>query len=324
MEGVSMGVLTLSRWARLSPRARLVIAAALGLVLAGGAAAASGWPGPVPPRPGRVASLAPGGAAGSLTPGQVLRAARTCAARAANAGWADNGLYGGNLVTAVAVCIAESGGHRRIYHCDATGAVGYYPPVSCASGSYDRGLWQLNSRYQASVSDACAFQARCNADAAYQISDRGTSFSPWAVYDSGFYTTYLDDAQAAVSALTSGAVASGEFGVCLARSQPGAGAAVVAGACGRKRAAQRWTLSHGAVGHDGLCLTAASGSGRPPVSLAACDGSAGQAWTPYGLAGLRNGQTGQCLDDPGGTARAGTALALAACTGAREQTWWLP
>jgi hypothetical protein len=307
-----------------SPRIRLVLAGTLGVVLIGGSvAAASGVGGaapPPPPRPGHIASVAASGAAGSMNAGQVLRAAATCAAHAAAAGWANNGVYGGSLVTAAAVCVAESGGHPNIFHCDATGAIGFYPPVHCTSGSYDRGLWQLNSQYQTSVSDPCAFRAQCNANAAYRISAQGTSFSPWAVYNSDIYATYLDDAQAAVSALTAGAVASGVFGVCLASSQPAAGAAAVVGRCSHHTGAQQWTRQSGALSQAGLCLTA----GQPAVTLATCSGAADQAWSPHGLAQLRNAQTKLCLNDPAGSTHVGTPLTVAKCSRTLRETWWLP
>jgi hypothetical protein len=310
-----------------SPRNRLIVAGTLAVAFVAVALALASGPGgaaPLPtPSPGHIASVAPRGAAGRMNANQVLKAARTCASHAAAAGWADNGVYGGNLVTAVAVCVAESGGHPTIFHCDATGTIGYYPPVNCASGSYDRGLWQLNSQYQTSVSDSCAFRAQCNADSAYRISAAGTSFSPWAVYGSDIYTTYLGDAQAAVSGLTTGAVASGVFGVCLARAQEAAGAAAVAGRCSRKTAAQQWTLKSGALTDGTLCLSAAA-SGHPSVSLATCDGGAGQSWARHGLAQLRNAGSRLCLDDPAASTRAGTALTLAKCSKALEEAWWLP
>jgi hypothetical protein len=315
-----------------SPRIRLIVAGMVGVALiaaaialasgSGGAAALRASPLPAPP-PGHIASVAARGAAGHMSANQVLKAARTCASHAAAAGWANNGVYGGNLVTAVAVCVAESGGHPAIFHCDATGAIGYYPPVNCASGSYDRGLWQLNSQYQTSVSDSCAFRAQCNANSAYRISASGASFSPWAVYDSDIYTTYLHGAQAAVSGLTTGAVASGVFGVCLARAQEAAGAAAVVGRCSHSTAAQQWTLKAGALTDGTLCL-AAGGPGQPSVTLATCDGSAGQRWARHGLAQLRNAGPGRCLNDPGASTRARTGLRLAKCSTALEEAWWLP
>jgi len=334
-----------------SARFRLLVAGTLGVVLIGGVLGATGVSSgaaapprsapprsalarsapprsalPSPPRPARVASLAPAGAAGALTSNQVLRAAQTCASHAAAAGWANNGVYGGNLVTAVAVCVAESGGQPKIFHCDATGSIGYYPPVSCASGSYDRGLWQLNSQYQTATSDSCAFSAQCNANSAYRISDSGISFSPWAVYNSDIYARYLDDAQAAVSALTKGAVASGVFGVCLAAARPAGGgppapgAAAVVGRCSRNTGPQQWTVTAGTLTQAGLCLAA----GQPGVSLATCTGAAGQRWQPYGLGQLRNPQSGKCLNDPSSSTRAGKPLKVAKCAERQRETWWLP
>src|SRR5439155_22136404 len=110
--------------------------------------------------------------------------------------------------------------------------------------------------YQAATSDSCAFAAQCNANAAYQISGAGMSFSPWAVYNSQVYAGRLADAQTAVSALTAGAVANGVFGVCLGRAQATAGAAAVVARCGHSTASQQWTLASGALTTAGLCLTA--------------------------------------------------------------------
>lgn len=307
-------------------RIRLIVAGTLGLALIGGVLVAAGVSSgaaapPPPPRPAHVASLAPAGAVGSLTANQVLQAAATCASHAAAAGWANNGVYGGNLVTAVAVCVAESGGQPKIFHCDATGTIGYYPPVSCASGSYDRGLWQLNSHYQTATADSCAFSAQCNANAAYRISDSGISFSPWAVYNAGIYARYLGDAQGAVSALTKGAVASGVFGVCLASAHPAPGAVAVVGKCSHNAGPQQWTAATaGTLTQSGLCLTA----GQPGVTLAACTGAASQTWRPYGLGQLRNPQTGKCLNDPGSSTRVGKPLTAAKCTRRLRETWWLP
>jgi hypothetical protein len=334
----------------------MAILAAVSLVLIGGAAA-TGSSTPAPPVPAvRPAALARHGAVGRLGPAQASQAAQTCAGYAAAAGWANNGQYGGDLVIAVAVCVAESGGQPSVYYCDGTGTVGYYPPVRCPTGSYDRGLWQINSKYHPEVTDACAFRAQCNADAAYQISDQGTDFAPWAVYDTDAYAQYLGAAQQAVSGLTAGAVSAARFGMCAMPAQPVPGAAVTAGRCGRRTAAQQWTVTGGTVRQGTLCLTAGhsgqgpsdgvtgafrpaggpgpSGSGGVPrkgavptrastVMVSACGGGASQTWVPYGLGELRNGGTGQCLRGP--RVRAGrTALRLAGCTATRASTWWLP
>jgi Lysozyme like domain/Ricin-type beta-trefoil lectin domain len=315
-EGASMRAVTVS------PVARLVAAVVVSLLLAGGAAVTRASDTPAPPaRQLRLASPAPHGAAGPLSAARAASAAQACASYAAAAGWANNGYYGGNLVTAVAVCVAESGGNPAIYYCEATGTDGIYPPVRCPGGSYDRGLWQLNSKD--SVTDACAFRPACNARAAYAISAAGASFSPWAVYGSGDYAQYLAAAQAAVSALGGGALSSAVFGMCAARSAPVPGAAVVAGDCGHAAAAQQWTVTGGTLRSGTLCLTAGSGD-APAVTTAPCSGDAGQTWTAEGPGELRNARTGRCLRDPNASRAAGTALGLAPCTGTRGRTWWLP
>ena len=212
---------------------------------------------------------------------QISTAAQTCASYAAAAGWANNGSYGGNLVTATAVCVAESGGNASIYYCDGNGTVGTYPPVTCPGGSYDRGLWQINSKAWPKVPDSCAFQPTCNANAAYAISAQGATFSPWAVYDGTGYTRYLGAAQTAVTGLDSGALVSAAFGVCATRSSQAADAAVVVGACGRSLATQQWTITGGTLRSGTFCLTAA-GNTQPTVTASACTGDASQTWTAQG------------------------------------------
>jgi Lysozyme like domain/Ricin-type beta-trefoil lectin domain len=303
--------------------ARLLAIAAAGLVLVGSAANTGASDRPAPPVARiHLASLAPHGAAGPMTFQQVATAAQTCAGYAAAAGWANNGTYGGNLVTAAAVCVAESGGNPAIYYCDGTGRVGTYPLVTCPGGSYDRGLWQVNSKAWPKVTDACAFQPSCNADAAYAISARGATFSPWVVYDSTGYTRYLGAAQAAVNRLGSGALVSAVFGVCATRAGAAAGTAVVAGACGQSLPAQQWTSTGGTLRSGTLCLTA--GTGQPAVTASTCNGGASQAWTVQGTGQLRNGQTGLCLRDARRSHPAGTPLGLASCAHTRAKTWWLP
>lgn len=309
---------------------RFLCAAALAVTLTGAPAAAGTTPRPAPPAasgairgPGiHRASLAPNGALGALSAAQATLAAQTCARHAAVAGWANNEA-GGFLVTATAVCVAESGGQPTVYLCDTTGKDGYYPPVNCP-GRYDRGLWQLDSQSQSRTSDACAFAAQCNANAAYVISARGTSFAPWAVYTSGVYAGYLGDAQAAVAALRSGTVASGVLGMCLARARFAVNAPVVTGTCGTGVWKQRWTVSGTAISSGGLCVAAASRAAQAQVILRRCNGLGWQQWTPFGTSQLRNALAGRCLRDPGGSLTPGTAVTVAPCVPYRARRWWLP
>jgi hypothetical protein len=116
-------------------------------------------------------------------------AADLCAKKAARAGFVE-----GALVTAVAVGLAESGCSRQARHANG-------PTSGCRHGSTDRGLWQINNCYHSEVSDRCAYESQCNADAAYAISHGGRNFSQWVTYNNGRHRAYLDRARAAVRRL---------------------------------------------------------------------------------------------------------------------------
>ena len=117
-------------------------------------------------------------------------AADLCAKVALRAGFS-----GDRLVTAVAVGMGESSCRP-----DAQNSNG--PTKGCPNGSVDRGLWQINSCWHPSVSKSCAYDAQCNANAAYRISAKGTNFRPWVAYTNGSYRNHLEAARAAVGRLT--------------------------------------------------------------------------------------------------------------------------
>ncbi len=117
-------------------------------------------------------------------------AADLCAKVGSQAGFSGNG-----LVTAVAVGMAESG-------CSPTASNSNGPTKGCPNGSVDRGLWQINSCYHPTVSKNCAYDAQCNANAAYRISSGGSNWQPWVTYNNGRCKAYLDQARAAVGRLT--------------------------------------------------------------------------------------------------------------------------
>jgi len=98
------------------------------------------------------------------------------------------------LVTATAVGMAESS-------CNPSATNTNGPTSGCPNGSTDRGLWQINDCYHSEVSDSCAFNAQCNANAAYRISSGGTNWTQWTTYNSGSYRNYLAVARAAVARL---------------------------------------------------------------------------------------------------------------------------
>ena len=272
----------------------------------------------------RPASVNPRGAFSKiLSAAEASAAAQTCAGYATSAGWANTAGPASTLVVASAICVAESGGQATVYYCDPTGTDGYYPPVNCP-GVYDRGLWQINSQSWASISNACAFDPRCNADAAYGISQGGQSFTPWATYTSGVYRNYLSDAQAAVGGLRIGTVPGGMPGVCLSRLAYARHAPAVIARCGSGARRQEWQIAGQAIEDGAFCLAAASASATAEVWLGRCNGSAAQQWSALGTGQLRNALAGRCLRDPGGSDVVGAALNVGSCTQVTSRLWWLP
>ena len=285
-----------------------------------GASGAVPQPGPAVMRP---ASVAPRGAFGRiLSARQAVTAAQACAGYATYAGWTNNASHD-DLVTASAICMAESGGQPTVYYCNPTRKDGYYPPVAC-SGVYDRGLWQIDNQAWASITNTCAFAARCNADGAYAISQHGTSFSPWATYTSGTYSNYLSVAQSAITALRGGTVPSGVAGVCLSRAAYAQDAAVITSTCGSGAGRQQWNIGRHAVRDGKYCLAVASPSPTAAAHLRRCNGSAYQQWTALGDGLLSNTLAGRCLRDPNSTVTPGTQVNVGSCIAAASRVWWLP
>src|SRR5215471_2601848 len=320
--------------ARLSLLTKIGLIAAAGLAVALPARAASA---PEPATAARAPSqtapmIAPLAAPASARPADLAKAAATCVRYATRAGWANNGYYAGDLVTAAAVCGGESGGDPRLYVCDKNGnEIGhgeFVPgqPINCPTGttSYDRGLWQLNNVAASSTSDTCAFNPVCNAGAAYLASDRGTRFSPWSSYDMDKYTTWIDPAQTAVTNLRSGTVTSAELGECL-QARSAAGAKVVVANCGAGGKVQQWLVSGGKLKSGSVCATISSASAPSPVVvLRSCAPQKIQRWSVVGRDELRNASDGKCLTDPNGSLTGGTQVIVTKCANAKDQTWWLP
>ncbi len=285
--------------------------------------------------PARLTMIAPLGGVGPGTSAQTAAAARTCVKYATRAGWPNNGYYAGDLVTAAAICVAESAGDPSRFVCDdangkIVGSGDYVPgqPVPCPSPqtvSYDRGLWQLNSVNAAGVSDPCAFNPVCNAGKAYLFSQRGTDFMPWSSYDQDVYTPYIDPVQAVVSTLGGGTVTSAELGECLAPAKSSVNAAVVVVNCGDGGTLQQWLTGGGKLRSGSVCATIGSNPPtHPDVVLRRCSTSRSQSWSRYGRYELRDLADGKCLTDPNGNLTAGTKVDVTACANSKDQTWWLP
>lgn len=290
----------------------------------GNAGAAAGLPALITSGPG----IAP------RTAAQAATAAATCVRYATRAGWADNGYFAGDLVTAAAICVAESAGDPKLYTCDNSagqiighGDFGQGKPVTCPAGtvSYDRGLWQLNTAVPGAVSDTCAFSPACNAKTAYLASQRGTSFVPWSSYDNDTYAKQIDPAQTAVNDLHSGTVTSAELGECLAQAKSAVGAKVVVANCGSGATTQQWIVSGGRLRSGSVCAAVSSTSAATPgIVLRRCAAQKVQQWTVTGRGELRNGGDGKCLTDPNGSLTAGTQVTASRCVNAKDQIWWRP
>jgi hypothetical protein len=106
-------------------------------------------------------------AGGLSAPANAATGADLCAQVGNNAGFPRS-----SLVTAVAIALAES-------NCN---PLAKSPPNT--NGTIDRGLWQINTVHQ-DVTDACAYDAQCNANAAFRISSGGTNWKPWSTYNNG-------------------------------------------------------------------------------------------------------------------------------------------
>lgn len=313
--------------------------AALGVAVAV-PAYASGTHGPVTDAAvKRTALLSPGLGMAPLTAKAAAAAASTCVRYATKAGWANNGYFSGDLVTAAAICVAESAGHPGLYVCDsaagdaiAHGEFGPGHPVNCpepATVSYDRGLWQLNTAVPNAASNTCAFNPVCNAGYAYVPgSQRGTTFAPWSSYDLDSYPQFIDVAQTAVTALTSGTVTSALLGECLAAAKSAVGASVVVADCGSGAATQQWVITGGKLRSGSVCASIGSTGANPAVVLRKCAKLKTQQWAVVGHGQLRNLADGKCLTDPGSNLTAGTKLAVSACASPaknqKNQIWWLP
>jgi len=270
---------------------------------------------------------------GSISAALAGRASATCVKFAARAGWPNNGYFGGALVTAAAICVAESRGNPSFYVCNdangnivGQGTVSPGHPLHCPANSvsHDRGLWQLNSKTASSVSDKCAFNAGCNAEQAYLFSQRGTDFTPWSSYDQDTYARFIDPVQDAVNGLRTGTVTSAELGECLAVGKAAGGAKLIVVNCGNGAATQQWSVTGGKLKLGSHCAALLSRTGNSKVVLSKCGKAKNQDWAAFGRFELRNAADGKCLTDPGGSLKAGTNVDVTNCANAKPQTWWLP
>jgi len=213
-----------------------------------------------------------------------------------------------------------------------------------SNGSQDRGLWQINNAAWPGISNSCAFQMQCNANAAFTISGGGSNWTPWATYGNGAWQRYISSA---ISAVGSGFVfqlADQAAGTCVAADpKSGAdGAPIHQATCDATDTDQQWRFvtTPGRmpilqnVGQSS-CLDA-DGVAKAPGKLVfqgACDSTnGGEQWSFTGSgalnnngnaeAGLRNNADGTCLAADPKTAGDGGVILQAACTSGNGFQQW--
>ena len=103
------------------------------------------------------------------------------------------GFTGTDLLTAVAIALAESGGDPEAYNPETTAG------APDKMGSY--GLWQIYLNAHPEFQGLNLFDPQTNANAAYSVyRAAGNSFRPWSTYKNGAYTAHLDEAGQMVNA----------------------------------------------------------------------------------------------------------------------------
>jgi hypothetical protein len=207
------------------------------------------------------------------------------------------------VVVAVAVAMAESSCNPKAE---------YTNPGGCQ----DRGLWQVDSCAHPNVSEACAYDGQCNADAAWTISDQGSDWTPWTMYRNGTWKNFLADARKAVTGFKL-VLRNQKDGTCLdaGKTDKSGGGPVEQWKCAGTSPRQQWTIETDAHGAPTLrnvatrsCLEASrahKGNGGV-IQQSACAGTdAYQRWQVVGSgdlnadgradAGLRNAGAATCL-----------------------------
>jgi Lysozyme like domain len=117
---------------------------------------------------------------GKLSPAQIAQ-------YAANAGFT-----GQDLITAVAVALAESGGDPNAYNPETA--------ANAPSGKGSYGLWQIYLNMHPEFAGQNLYDPATNAAAAFAVyMAAGGTFTPWSTYLGGAYLAQLDAAQGAVN-----------------------------------------------------------------------------------------------------------------------------
>jgi hypothetical protein len=228
------------------------------------------------------------------------------------------GFSGNDWVISVAVAEAESAGwtHARLINTDC---------------SVDRGLWQINSYWHGEVSDSCAFDPTCNAQATHTIWANG-GWTQWTTYNNGAYQAHMAEAQAAVAQVGGGGSGGGTSriigytGKCVDVPAGNGvdGQYLIIWDCNGGNN-QNWTFpGDGTIRDYGLCMDVAWGSTADGavVQLANCSGNPAQQWVLTAAGDLVNPQANKCLDVKDWNSANGARLQTWTCTGGSNQKWY--
>jgi len=106
---------------------------------------------------------------------------------------ANAGFEGADLIMAVAIALAESGGRVDAYNPETAAG------TPEGKGSY--GLWQIYLKAHPEFEGVDLYDPQNNANAAYAIYEAaGESFRPWSTFKNLAYVSHLDDARKQVPA----------------------------------------------------------------------------------------------------------------------------
>ncbi|HEV2348070.1 MAG TPA: ricin-type beta-trefoil lectin domain protein [Actinocrinis sp.] len=336
-DSATVGSADHGRGARARRGASLALAGgmlAAAVVAATGSAWASATPGASPTATQRMASLNPGT---GVSPNAITAAdISICTKVAAKAGFSFNRTVGTvlgqepQIVVAVSIAMAESSCNPSATNIN-------------TNGSEDRGLWQINNAAWPNVSDACAFQVQCNADAAWNISNHGTNWGPWSTFNNGAWENYVGSARSALSSFTFQLKDQGS-NTCLDAdgTNIGNGGKIFQWTCNAGDNFQQWTVEYNVgslpilrnVG-SGTCLDAdgsSKGNGSPIFQWACNHSDGSQEWWFNGSgklntngnaeAGLQNNNDGTCLDADGTNIGNGGKIFQWTCNGSDSFQLW--
>ena len=102
------------------------------------------------------------------------------------------GFSGSDLIAAVAIALAESGGNPNAYNAETAAGTPH------GKGSY--GLWQIYLNAHPEFSGQNLYDPQVNANAAYEVYLTASGFMPWSTYKNNAYLNYAAVAGAAIGA----------------------------------------------------------------------------------------------------------------------------